>query len=90
MALGNGHQGIADTAYGTYRFNKAESKPELVDVVRYPAECVNPPAGTTRSSGSRRDEGRQVQLAGFQGDLAAGRRRTRRLALPCAPAARRV
>ena len=46
LAIGKGHQGITDTAYGTYRFNKAENKPELVDIVRYPAECVNPPAGT--------------------------------------------
>lgn len=44
MALGNGHQGISDTAIGTYKFSKAEGKPELVDVVRYRAECVNPPA----------------------------------------------
>jgi branched-chain amino acid transport system substrate-binding protein len=45
MALGKGHQGIMDTAYGTYRFNKQTKKPEIVDIVRYPAECVNPPAG---------------------------------------------
>ena len=45
MALGNGHQGITDTAIGTYRFNKAENRPEIVDIVRYPAECVNPPVG---------------------------------------------
>ena len=44
MALGNGHQGIADTAYGTFRFNKAEEQARVVDIVRYPAECVNPPA----------------------------------------------
>jgi branched-chain amino acid transport system substrate-binding protein len=44
MANGNGHQGVSDTAYGTYKFDKAESKPTLVDIVRYPAECVNPPA----------------------------------------------
>jgi branched-chain amino acid transport system substrate-binding protein len=44
LAIGKGHQGITDTAYATYRFNKAQNKPELVDVVRYPAECVNPPA----------------------------------------------
>jgi branched-chain amino acid transport system substrate-binding protein len=43
MALGKGHQGITGTAYGTYRWNKAEGKPEIVDIVRYPAECVNPP-----------------------------------------------
>jgi branched-chain amino acid transport system substrate-binding protein len=45
MALGNGHQGIQDTAYGTYRFNKQKSAPEIVDIIRFPAECVNPPAG---------------------------------------------
>ncbi len=44
MALADGHQGISDTAYGTYKFDKAEGKPTLVDIVRYPAECVNPPA----------------------------------------------
>ena len=44
MALGNGHQGITDTAIGTYKFDKAPGKPELIDIVRYPAECVNPPA----------------------------------------------
>jgi len=46
MAIGNGHQGVSDIAYGTYKWNKAEGKPELVDVIRYPAECVNPPANT--------------------------------------------
>jgi branched-chain amino acid transport system substrate-binding protein len=44
LAIGKGHQGITDTAYGTFRFNKAENKPELIDIVRYGAECVNPPA----------------------------------------------
>jgi len=47
MALGKGHQGIAETAYATYRFNKQEGKPDLTDVVYYPAECVNPPEGAT-------------------------------------------
>jgi branched-chain amino acid transport system substrate-binding protein len=32
-------------AIGTYKFNKAQNKPEIVDIVRYPAECVNPPVG---------------------------------------------
>jgi branched-chain amino acid transport system substrate-binding protein len=44
MALGNGHQGLSDTAVGSYKFDKAEGKPEIVDIVRYPAQCVNPPA----------------------------------------------
>jgi branched-chain amino acid transport system substrate-binding protein len=45
MALGDGHQGITETAYGTYRYNKQKKEPELVDIMRFPAECVNPPAG---------------------------------------------
>jgi branched-chain amino acid transport system substrate-binding protein len=45
LAIGDGHQGIAETAYGTYRFNKEKNAPEIVDVIRFPAECVNPPAG---------------------------------------------
>ena len=47
MRLGKGHQGISETAYATYRFNKQEAKPELTDVAYYPAECVNPPEGVT-------------------------------------------
>jgi branched-chain amino acid transport system substrate-binding protein len=45
LAIGDGHQGISETAYGTYRFNKEKNQPEIVDIVRFPAECVNPPAG---------------------------------------------
>ncbi|HVV62617.1 MAG TPA: ABC transporter substrate-binding protein [Pseudolabrys sp.] len=45
MTLGDGHQGVTETAYGTYRFNKKTKEPEIVDIVRYPAECVNPPPG---------------------------------------------
>ena len=45
LALGNGHQGIEETAYGTYRFNKQKGQPEVVDVMRFAAECVNPPPG---------------------------------------------
>jgi branched-chain amino acid transport system substrate-binding protein len=47
MAIGNGHQGISEIAYGTYKFNKQKNAPEIVDVMRFPAECVNPPADTT-------------------------------------------
>ena len=47
LAIGDGHQGIMETAYGTYRFNKAKNEPEIVDIMRFPAECVNPPAGVT-------------------------------------------
>jgi len=45
MTLGDGHQGVTETAYGTYRFNKQKKEPEIVDIMRFPAECVNPPAG---------------------------------------------
>ena len=45
MAIGDGHQGVTETAYGTYRFNKQKKEPEVVDIVRFPAGCVNPPAG---------------------------------------------
>jgi branched-chain amino acid transport system substrate-binding protein len=47
MSLGNGHQAVGPTAYGTFKFDKETGTPALVDVVRYPAACVNPPAGTT-------------------------------------------
>lgn len=45
MALADGHQAIQDTAYGTYKFDSAAGKATLVDVMRFKAECVNPPAG---------------------------------------------
>ena len=46
--LGKGHQGNAGTAYGTFKFDatKATSTPAIIDIVYYPAECVNPPEGT--------------------------------------------
>lgn len=47
MALANGHQAIQDTAYGTYKYDKDAGKAVLVDVVRFNAECVNPPAGVS-------------------------------------------
>lgn len=47
MALAGGHQAIQDTAYGTYQYDKDAGKAVLVDVVRFDAECVNPPAGVT-------------------------------------------
>ena len=43
MVNGKGHQGVTDTAYGTYHYNKKTRQPELVDIVRFPAGCVNPP-----------------------------------------------
>ena len=47
LAIGDGHQGISETAYGIYRFNKEKNEPEIVDIMRFPAECVNPPAGVS-------------------------------------------
>jgi branched-chain amino acid transport system substrate-binding protein len=45
MALGKGHQAITDTAYGVYKFDKEKGEPTIVDIVRFEAECVNPPEG---------------------------------------------
>jgi branched-chain amino acid transport system substrate-binding protein len=46
MALGKGHQGIEDMPFGTYKYNRDKNQPELLDVVQYTADCVNPPDGT--------------------------------------------
>ena len=46
MALGNGHQAITETAYGMYKFDRKSGEPSITDVVRFNAECVNPPPGT--------------------------------------------
>lgn len=43
MAIGKGHQAIQEMVYG--RFKLQGGKPTIVNVVRYPAECVNPPDG---------------------------------------------
>jgi len=46
MALGNGHQAIEPVAYGTTgQFDPATGEVALTNVVVFPAECVNPPAG---------------------------------------------
>ena len=44
MALAGGHQAIQDTAYGTFELSD-DGEAKLVNVIRYSAECVNPPAG---------------------------------------------
>ena len=36
LAIGDGHQGVSETAYGTYRFNKEKNEPEIVDIMRFP------------------------------------------------------
>jgi branched-chain amino acid transport system substrate-binding protein len=45
MALGNGHQAVQDTAIGRTRYDAAKKMVMLEDVVRFPADCVNPPPG---------------------------------------------
>ncbi len=46
MALGNGHQAIQDTAISKTRWDAGKKMVMLEDIVRFPAECVNPPADT--------------------------------------------
>ena len=45
MAIGKGHQAIQEMVYGQFKLEGG--KPVITRVVRYPAECVNPPDGTT-------------------------------------------
>ena len=45
MALGDGHQAIQETAIGRTKYDPAKKMVTLVDIQRFPAECVNPPAG---------------------------------------------
>jgi branched-chain amino acid transport system substrate-binding protein len=45
MALGDGHQAIQETAIGKTRYDAAKKMVVLDDIQRFPAECVNPPAG---------------------------------------------
>jgi branched-chain amino acid transport system substrate-binding protein len=45
MSLGKGHQAVQDMYYGQYSYKNG--KPEVYNVKRYPAECVNPPDGIT-------------------------------------------
>ena len=44
MTLGDGHQAIQDTAIGKTRWDAAKKMVMLDDIMRFPAECVNPPA----------------------------------------------
>ncbi len=44
MALGDGNQAIQDTAIGRTRYDAAKKMVVLDDIVRFPADCVNPPA----------------------------------------------
>lgn len=44
MANGGGHQAIQDTAIGRTRYDAGKKMVVLDDIMRFPAECVNPPA----------------------------------------------
>ena len=44
MALGGGHQAIQETAIGKTRYDAAKKMVVLDDIMRFPADCVNPPA----------------------------------------------
>ena len=47
MTRANGRQAIAEAAYGTVRRKSVTGQIELVDVRRFPPDCVNPPDGVT-------------------------------------------
>jgi branched-chain amino acid transport system substrate-binding protein len=44
MVLGGGHQAIQDTAIGRTKYDAGKKMVMLEDIMRFPAECVNPPA----------------------------------------------
>lgn len=46
MALGGGQQAIQSTAIGRTKYDAAAKRVIAVDIQTFPAECVNPPAGT--------------------------------------------
>jgi branched-chain amino acid transport system substrate-binding protein len=45
MNLGDGHQATQDTAIGRTKYDAAKKMVTLVDIQRFPADCVNPPPG---------------------------------------------
>lgn len=45
MAIGNGHQAIQHTTIGRSKRDEAKGETTIVDQVRFPARCVNPPDG---------------------------------------------
>ena len=44
MSLGNGHQATQETAIGRTRYDTGKKMVLLDEIIRFPAECVNPPA----------------------------------------------
>lgn len=47
LGLGQGHQAVEPVVYGTTGANVVNGERELVNVIEFPAACVNPPEGTT-------------------------------------------
>ena len=47
MANGNGHQAVQDTAIARTKYNEVKKRVDLVDIMRFPASCVNPPSDMT-------------------------------------------
>lgn len=45
MSRAKGHQAVTESAIGVSKFDRAKNIPTVVDVVYYPADCVNPPDG---------------------------------------------
>ena len=45
LALGDGHQAIQSNAAGRTKWDADAKMVKLVDIVHFPAECVNPPPG---------------------------------------------
>ena len=43
MVNGNGHQAIQETAIGRTRYDARKKRVDIVEIQRFPAECVNPP-----------------------------------------------
>ena len=46
LTLANGHQAVEPMVYGTTGANVVNGERELVNVLEFPAGCVNPPEGT--------------------------------------------
>ena len=45
MLLGDGHQAVQDTAIGRTRYDAGKKMVMIDDIMRFPADCVNPPPG---------------------------------------------
>jgi branched-chain amino acid transport system substrate-binding protein len=45
MLLADGHQAVQDTAIGRTKYDAAKKMVMIEDIMRFPADCVNPPPG---------------------------------------------